>query len=139
MDKELFITNINRIKALYNKIDQLHDTTNGVVNLFEIKEIFEVIDGLVELLQIEMYDIGDDISYFIFELDFGAEYEKGSVVDENGNYIDFSTTEKLYDFLTNRRITMAFEQDEEIRSTPVNQEIVMSIWLVIVVNRMSNN
>lgn len=120
MDKELFVKNINRIKNLYSKIDQLDDATDGVIHLFEVKEIFEVIDGLIELLQIEMYDIGDDIPYFIFELDFGVEYEKGSVIDDNGNDIDFSTVEKLYDFLTTRRMMIAFEQDEEIRSTPVN-------------------
>ncbi len=120
MDKELFVKNINAIKALWDKIDEFNSVTDGAIALFEINEIFEVIDGLIELLQIEMYDIGDDIPYFIFELDFGVEYEKGSVIDDNGNDIDFSTVEKLYDFLTTRRMMIAFEQDEEIRSTPVN-------------------
>ena len=120
MDKELFIQSINNLKALWNKLDQLCTDTQGVLNLIEVDEVFNVCDNLIKLLQLQMYDIGDDIAYFIFELDFGAEYEKGSVIDDNGNDIDFSTVEKLYDFLTTRRMMIAFEQDEEIRSTPVN-------------------
>lgn len=120
MNRETFVKNINHIKNLYSKIDQLYNATNGVVSLFEIKEIFELIDGLIELLQIEMYDISDDIMYFICELDFGAEYEDGCVIDEDGEHIDISTTEKLYDVLENRKLMRVFEQDEEIRSTPVN-------------------
>ena len=42
------------------------------------------------------------------------------MVDVDGNNIDISTVEKLYDYLMNKQIMTAFEQDEEIRSTPVN-------------------
>lgn len=45
-----------------------------------------------------------DISYFCFELDFGRNYNVGDVkgMDYNGNEInvDFSSAEKLYDYLT---------------------------------------
>ena len=107
MNKEIFVKNINNIKHLLNKIEQLYDATNGVINLRKIGEIFELIVGLIELLEIEMNDTNKAIAYFIFELHFGAEYEDGCAVDKiNGNsvHIDLSTAEKLYDYLEDKRL-----------------------------------
>ena len=42
-------------------------------------------------------DNNEWISYFCFELDFGREHLE--IKDMNGNDIDLSTPEKLYDFL----------------------------------------
>lgn len=53
---------------------------------------------VVKLLEKLMQDRGGNISYFIYELDFGREYREGCVSDNNGN-IDISTPEKLYDLL----------------------------------------
>lgn len=53
---------------------------------------------VVNLLEKLMWDIFGNISYFIYELDYGREYQEGCVSDKNGN-IDISTPGKLYDFL----------------------------------------
>lgn len=53
---------------------------------------------VVKLLEKLMQDSFGNISYFIYELDYGREYQEGCVSDKNGN-IDISTPEKLYDFL----------------------------------------
>ena len=53
---------------------------------------------VVKLLEKLMKDSFGNISYFIYELDYGREYREGCISDENGN-IDISTPEKLYDFL----------------------------------------
>ncbi len=53
---------------------------------------------VVKLLEKLMKDGVGNISYFIYELDYGREYQEGFVSDNNGN-IDISTPEKLYDFL----------------------------------------
>lgn len=53
---------------------------------------------VVELLEKLMQDNVGNISYFIYELDYGREYQHGCVSDNNGN-IDISTPEKLYDYL----------------------------------------
>lgn len=120
MDKELFVKNINTIKALWDKIDELNSVTDGAIALFEINEIFDVTDGLINLLRLQMCDGDGDIVYFMCELNFGKDYTDGCMVDVDGNNIDISTVEKLYDYLMNKQIMIAFEQDEEIRSTPVN-------------------
>lgn len=119
MDKELFVKIINRIKKCFDNSDAIYDLTDGKIDILDIDGI-STIDLLIELLEIQMCDIGGDIVYFIYELDFGAGYEDGCVVGGDGTHIDFSTAEKLYDFLAARRTAMAMEQDEEIRSTPVN-------------------
>ncbi len=53
---------------------------------------------VVKLLEKLLQDRGGNISYFIYELDYGREYREGCVSDNNGN-IDISTPEKLYDLL----------------------------------------
>lgn len=52
---------------------------------------------VVELLE-NMFNT-DMISYWIYELDYGKEYKYGYVQDGEGNNIDISTVEKLYDYL----------------------------------------
>lgn len=42
---------------------------------------------------------GTDIEYFIFDLEFGENYKPGMVKDSEGNEINFSSAEKLYDWL----------------------------------------
>ena len=58
---------------------------------------------VVKLLEILMNDsddgYGSNISYFIYELDYGRKYEPGMITDENDREIDLSTAEKLYDYL----------------------------------------
>lgn len=53
---------------------------------------------VVKLLEKLMHDTFGNISYFIYELDYGREYQEGCISDKNGK-IDISTPEKLYDFL----------------------------------------
>lgn len=65
---------------------------------------------VVKLLEKLMRDSFGNISYFIYELDYGKEYREGCVSDENGN-IDISIPEKLYDFLMTE-----YEQKSETNS-----------------------
>ena len=53
---------------------------------------------VVKLMERLMRDNAGNISYFIYELDYGKTYQGGCVSDQSGN-IDISTPEKLYDYL----------------------------------------
>ena len=55
---------------------------------------------VVFLLRMLLKDAVENIDYFIYELDYGRKYEPGMITDEDGKNIDFSTAEKLYDYLT---------------------------------------
>ena len=54
---------------------------------------------VVFLLRKLLKDAVENIDYFIYELDYGRKYEPGMITDENGHDIDFSSAEKLYDYL----------------------------------------
>ncbi len=55
---------------------------------------------MVFLLRKLLKDAVENIDYYIYELDYGRKYESGIITDENGHDIDFSSSEKLYDYLT---------------------------------------
>lgn len=56
---------------------------------------------LEKLMEVEKYPIiGSDIRYFIHELDFGtSDIAHEAIKLENGEIVDVSSIEKLYDYL----------------------------------------
>lgn len=104
MTKQEFVDIINRLREateLVDKVEELFrdsrdnlecDFCNGAGLQISHEGI------VVKLLEKLMQDSYGNISYFIYELDYGKEYQDGCVLDSTGN-IDISTPEKLYDFL----------------------------------------
>lgn len=102
--KEEFVDIINRLREssdLVDKVDALFresrenvecDFCNGAGLQISHEPI------VVDLLQKVMRDKGEDISYFIYELDYGRDYKHGSVTDSNG-IVDMGTPEVLYELL----------------------------------------
>ncbi len=105
LSKEEFVDIIERLREandLVNKVDELFrnsrenldlDFCNGAGLQISHEPV------VVKLMEKIMGDQGEDISYFIYELNYGREYEEGCITDQDGNNIDFSTAEKLYDYL----------------------------------------
>lgn len=104
LTKQEFVDVINRLQeasVLVDKVEELFrnsrdnlecDFCNGAGLQISHEGI------VVKLLEKLMQDSIGDISYFIYELDYGNDYQEGCISDENGN-IDFSSPEKLYDYL----------------------------------------
>lgn len=101
--KERFIQIIKRLEN-YNKLQEqinslfdecIDNKENDFCNAGSICIGHESV--VVELLE-NMFNT-DMISYWIYELDYGREYKDGYVQDGEGNNIDISTVEKLYDYL----------------------------------------
>lgn len=57
---------------------------------------------VVKLLQKLMNDQEEMISYFIYELEFGEEYEAGMVTDCDGREIILNSAGALYSYLSER-------------------------------------
>ena len=61
-----------------------------------------MIEMLCDLMEIE-YDrdphIGDDIQYFIYELNFGKSEDAVEAITVDRKTYDLSTAEKLYDYI----------------------------------------
>jgi hypothetical protein len=54
-------------------------------------------DLVVKLLE-NIFDDNDTISYWLYERNYGRDYQKGDIID-NGKKVDLSTPGKLYDYL----------------------------------------
>ena len=104
--KEEFVDILNRLRESSDWVDKVDalfrksrenvecDFCNGAGLQISHEPI------VVNLLQKIMGDKGEDISYFIYELDYGRDYEPGYVTDDNG-IVDMGTPEALYELLTN--------------------------------------
>ena len=104
MNKEKFCYYINSIKELADKEDNFCrsleelDEENYCCCLLYSKPI----NDIISLLKIITGDT-DMIDYFCWEIDFGESYTDGCVTDEEGNTIDISTPEKLYDYIVSNK------------------------------------
>ena len=106
ISKEEFVEILNRLRDssdLVRKVNGLFrnsrdnvecDFCNGAA--LQISHESTVVFLLRKLLK----DAAENIDYYIYELDYGRQYEPGIITDENGHDIDFSSAEKLYDYLT---------------------------------------
>jgi hypothetical protein len=101
ISKHQFIKCIHTIKRQNNMADELN-------NIFKKYNKPDFLDGygfindemiylLAETLDKSFDENCDWVRYYLFELNM--EWHPGDVIDKNGNDIDFSTPEKLYDFL----------------------------------------
>lgn len=102
MTKGKFVRIINEIKKLHEYQEELY-AIHRKYNYDAVIDFPTLEDTVVELLGEVMHCPKDnpetDISYFIYELEFGKDWEPGMIIDQYGNSIDHSTAEKLYDFL----------------------------------------
>lgn len=104
LSKKEFVDIITRLQTateLVDKVEELFrqsrdNLENDFCNGAGLQISHEGI--VVQLLEKIMGDSCGNISYFIYELDYGKEYKEGCISDNKG-FIDISSAEKLYDFL----------------------------------------
>lgn len=105
LSKEEFVTCINNLKSFYDYYEHVYIISHGSINILDSnntsKVIQSYIDMLEKLMEVEKYPIiGSDIRYFIHELDFGtSDIAREAIKLENGEIVDVSSAEKLYDYL----------------------------------------
>lgn len=102
--KKKFVSIIERMRDLNDLQDQINELIRNskesmVLDFTESAGIMITMeDVIVDLLEETMDDKYEDISYFIYELDYGREYEPGCI-SQDGKHLDFSCAESLYDYL----------------------------------------
>lgn len=57
---------------------------------------------IIRLLEIVMDDRAEWISYWVYDLNCGEDYKKGSITKKDGTPIPLKTTIDLYNLLTNQ-------------------------------------
>lgn len=97
LSKDEFCEVIDKIKAHHAMIENLEDIL-GVV--FEFDDLQDTVIKLLEkVMDVEPCEkFGSDISYFIYDLDYGNDWTPSSFTID-GESVDISTAEKLYDYL----------------------------------------
>lgn len=107
LTKEQFVEYIGRIKKTCDKDDILSEAVEKacnddcrVIGLYgaECSTMVDLL-SLAMGLEIGTRD-GNEIEYFIYDLDFGKDYKEGCLTAMDGTPIDISTAEKLYDYIT---------------------------------------
>jgi hypothetical protein len=103
LDKTLFVDTINVMKKQREHDSKCSDAfkiilPSDFVTNYDNSLLF---NQLTIILESQFNDEGlhSWIDYFIDELDFGQKYKLGCATYKNGENIDISTAEKLYDFL----------------------------------------
>lgn len=108
MTKERFCQILKKIEATVNLEHALYEITWDYCNEY-CEDIhmdgmfYPMIGETIELLSEIMHDEDKDISYFCWELGFGKNWKPGAIIDKNGLSVDFSTPEKLYDYLEGQK------------------------------------
>ena len=96
------------IDALYTYQNMCYDE-NELANNLNISEwtcgewVGEYYNFLEEMCELpEDIHIGNDLSYFCYELDFGNNWTEGLVHDEEGNDIKLQSPEDLWNYLVQK-------------------------------------
>lgn len=103
ISREEFTKYINRIHDLQKMDDEMRDwchkwSPDTDIFFSQMNAECELVELLDKMTHPED-SYGDDVSYFVYELNFGEDYHPGCVTEADGTEIDFSTTDKLYDYL----------------------------------------
>ena len=98
MSKESFCQVIDNYKSMWDFTDEMND-------LFDKYKMDGNIyppmctETVIDLLEFIFNDENQWISYWVWELSFGKDYEDGYVKDKDGSNIPLKTAEDLYDLL----------------------------------------
>lgn len=105
LSKEEFVKYIKILKSIYDYYEYLYTVSHGSISILDNEDASNVLQAYIEMLEkfmdVELYPtIGSDIQFFAYELDFGtADNAHEAIRLENGEIIDVSSAEKLYDYL----------------------------------------
>lgn len=98
VSKDVFCEIIDNLR----EVDDYHKGLNAFFEKSGVQGFLYSPDATASTTQLLKAMFKDDdniIGTFCFDMDYGRNYNAGYLKDEGGNEIDFSTSEKLYDYL----------------------------------------
>lgn len=101
VSKEVFCEIIDNMK----KVDDYHKGLNKFFEKSGVQGFLYSPDNTQETMASLKAMFDDDeniIATFCCEMDYGKSYKAGYLKDEDGSEIDFSTAEKLYEYLVTK-------------------------------------
>lgn len=101
ISKKLFIETMNGMKEYDAKMNAVDAALKELDRDFGGLYITAPFDLIIPVLEEIFHDKEEGwLSYFAYEKDWLRTYEPGDVTDKDGNEIDVSTWDRVYDFLT---------------------------------------
>lgn len=99
LSKETFVNSLNKVRDNIDREARVSEVLyrEGIGDVLLISCVDPVLDILEELFEHNDLNKGL-IEYFCWEIDFGREYKQGCLTYQ-GEDVDISSAEKLYDFL----------------------------------------
>ena len=97
MKFENFEKILNAIELTLEKNSKRSEILSELYESFVVTEP-DLVSDVIKLLESEFADEGEWISYFIYDLSFGKDYQDGCITDHDKN-ISLKTIRELYDFL----------------------------------------
>lgn len=102
--KEEFVKIMNRLRDYNDLQDKIQDLfrdniDNQEMDFMNAGSICVGHETIVVQLLENMFNAGDIISWYLYDLDYGRKYTKGCISEQDGTPIDLTTPEKLYDYL----------------------------------------
>ena len=104
ISKQEFVDIINKLKVVNDFVHKTNEEARKlddaiISDFFNASSLTISHEPIVVHLLENIFDDTGIISWWLYELDYGRKYENGCIADANGNIIDLSTSEKLYDYL----------------------------------------
>ena len=105
ISKDKFIKIINYIQETRDMAEEFNDIVRHRRDRLELFNGYIFIDDILEDYLIVVLEemFGDTVNYwiryYVYDCDCGRSSLINEVVDENGDYVDISSPDKLYDFL----------------------------------------
>lgn len=108
--KKEFVDIINRLKEADDFVEETNKNAkklkDAIISDFYNASSLSISheDIVVKLLK-ELFNLQDDdtLIWWLYDLDYGRDYKEGDFRDGDGNEIDVSTPEKLYDYLVAKK------------------------------------
>ena len=106
ISKQEFVNIINELKKVNDFVNEVNEKArnlkcdlNSDFDFFNSNSLFISHEHIVVKLLENMFNDGDTLSWWLYDLDYGRKYEDGCITEEDNTIIDISTAEKLYDYL----------------------------------------
>ena len=104
IDKVKFVGIINDLMEVNDFVNETNDKAKRlndaiISDFFNAQSLSISHENIVLELLEDMFNDGDIISWWIYDLEYGTKYKDGCITEEDGTIIDVSTAEKLYDYL----------------------------------------
>ncbi len=99
LNKDKFTKAITELQLLEQDIECVHNALKKLDPDFGGLYLSRVSTLIVSVLKDAMDDKYDYIDYFIYELEYGKKWKKGTITASNGKDIKLQTVEDLYNYL----------------------------------------